>query len=108
MNIKKAQIIYDGINLTKLIKLKTELFEMAVRYARIRADWYFMSNDEKRNNDELRTRSHNSLLDACNILSREMLKAGEDAAWRVELGNDRKAIGDFACYVHCFLGLVNR
>lgn len=108
MTIERAQIIFHGINSTKLIKLKNELFETAIRYARIRTDWYFMDNDEKQSSDELRTRTHNSLIDACNILSREMIKAGEDASWRIKLGNDRREIGDFACYVHCLLGLSTR
>ena len=108
MTIKKAQIIYNGIYLTKLINLKNELLETATRYASVRTEWYFMSEDEKRSNNELRTRVHNCLIDDCNILSREMLKAGENADWRVELGNDRKEIGDFACYVYCLLGLTNR
>ena len=82
--------------------------ETAIRYARIRADWYFISDAEKNSNEDLRTRTHNALIDSCNILSREMIKAGEDASWRMELGNDRKEIGDFACYVHCFLGLSSR
>ncbi len=37
-----------------------------------------------------------------------MIKSNEDANWRMELGNDRKEIGDFACYVQCFLGLTSR
>jgi len=108
MTIEKTQIILSDINSTKLETLKIELFETAIRYTRIRVDWCFMDDDEKRNNDELRTRTHNSLIDACNILSREMTKAGEDANWSVILGNDRKVIGDFACYVHCLLGLSSR
>ncbi len=37
-----------------------------------------------------------------------MAKAGEDVAWRTVLGEDRKNIGDFACYLHCILGLRSR
>lgn len=34
-----------------------------------------------------------------------MANNGEDITWRKTLGDDRKIIGDFACYVHCILGI---
>ncbi len=108
MNSEKAKILFDRINLTKHIKLKNELFNVAIRYARIRTDWYFMDDEEKRASDEMRSRTHNSLIDNFNILSREMLKAGEDISWRIHLGDNRKEIGDFACHIHNFLGLDSR
>ena len=58
--------------------------------------------------DPERTRAHNALIDCCNILSRNMRTAGEDNSWRVALGDDRKAIGDFACLLHCLLGISAR
>lgn len=103
-----AQHIYDKLNTTKLNKLKNDLFEAACIYARIRANWYFMNESDKINNDETRTIAHNTFIDCCNILSREMIKAGEDADWRKYLGTDRKEIGDFACYIHCIIGLNER
>lgn len=108
MTFEKSLSIFEKINSTKLQKLKEDLFETAIRYARIRTDWYFMTDDDKINNDNLRTRTHNALIDAFNIISREMIKVNEDASWRLDLGNDRKEIGDFACYVHCFFGLASR
>lgn len=103
-----AQHIYDKLNTTKLNKLRNDLFEAACNYARIRTGWYFLDDDEKRASDETRTRAHDTFIDCCNILSREMIKAGEDADWRKYLGNDRKESGDFACYMHCIIGLVER
>lgn len=108
MNIEKAKSIFQKINSTKLKQLKYDLYDIAIRYARIRTDWYFMSDEEKLMSDKIRTTSHNAFIDVCNILSRNMIKNGEDASWRKELGDDRKVIGDFACYVHCFLGLASR
>jgi hypothetical protein len=103
-----AKQIYDKLDTTKLSKLKNNLFEAAFNYARIRADWYLMDEAEKRANDEARTRAHDTFIDCCNILSREMIKAGENADWRLYLGSDRKEIGNFACYLHCFVGLNER
>jgi hypothetical protein len=37
-----------------------------------------------------------------------MIKIGEDASWRKILGNDRIAIGDFACFINLILGIKAR
>ena len=37
-----------------------------------------------------------------------MAKVGEDIEWRREVGDDRKTIGDFACLLHCVLGIQAR
>ncbi|MGC8624401.1 MAG: hypothetical protein ACP5VQ_03945 [Phycisphaerae bacterium] len=58
--------------------------------------------------DTDRNCAHNAFIDACNILARNMAKVGEDATWRQTLGDERKTIGDLACYIHCFLGLAAR
>ncbi len=84
------------------------LVDAAVRYARLRVDWVRADADERARLEDARTRAHNALIDACNILARGMRNAGEDAAWRDTLGNDRKRIGDFACHLHCQLGLNAR
>jgi hypothetical protein len=58
--------------------------------------------------DQRRTLAHNAFIDSVNIMSRNMDKENEDNLWRAVLGDDRKIIGDFACYVHMFLGLEAR
>ena len=58
--------------------------------------------------DAARTRCHDAFIACCNILSRNMLASGEDNQWRSEIGTDRKALGDFACLLHCLLGLHAR
>jgi len=55
-----------------------------------------------------KTVSHDAFIDSCNILSRNMAKAGEDNSWREVLGDNRKEIGDFACYLSCILGIKAR
>jgi hypothetical protein len=37
-----------------------------------------------------------------------MAKSGEKVEWRRVLDNDRKVIGDFACYIHCMCGIGAR
>jgi len=58
--------------------------------------------------DAARTIVHSRFIDSCNILSREQAKIGEDNSLRGAIGTDRKIIGDWACYVNCFIGIGNR
>ena len=87
---------------------KHNLILYAVRYARLRTDWRMAPLHERQALDSTRTAAHNALIDAANILSRAMVKAGEDATWRQQLGDDRKEIGDWACHVHAHLGIEVR
>ena len=104
MNHEAATRILESIK-TSEGELKRELILGAVRYARLRTDWQLATPEERRAMDSARTAAHNALVDATNILSRAMVKAGEDTTWRRELGDDRKEIGDWACHIHAHLGI---
>ena len=108
MDYRTTERIYAQIELTGLTQLKEALLQAAVRYARIRTDWYFMSDEERRDIDRMRTAAHDAFIDSCNILSRNMHKAGEDNSWRAELPDNRKGLGDFACHLHSLLGILSR
>jgi len=88
--------------------LFSNLLTIGIRYARIRTDWYTSTLEKRREMDELRTRTHNAFISACDALARHMEKAGENSQWRWILGNDRRRIGDFACQIHALLGLRAR
>jgi hypothetical protein len=88
--------------------LKRHLVLSAVHYARLRADWRLADVRDRMEMDSARTAAHNALIDAANVLSRAMVKAGEDPAWRRRLTNDRQEIGDWACHVHAHLGIEGR
>ena len=107
MNHEAARRIFESIKTSKG-ELKHDLILCAVRYARLRTDWRLTTAEERRVMNSVRTTAHNALIDAANILSRAMVKVGEDAAWRRELGDDRKSIGDWACHVHAHLGIEAR
>lgn len=82
-----------------------ELVEKATRYAAFRAEWILWDVATKMERDPSRTSCHNSLIVKMNMLSRYLRMNGKKAAWRDELGHEeddkynRKAIGDFACYI---------
>jgi hypothetical protein len=113
MDAATAQDIYRRLSRSRQGALVEQLVRVAVRYARLRTDWQLAPVEERQEMDAARTRAHDTFIDACNILSRAVQKAGEDNGWRAEIGaagdpHDRKAIGDLACHLHCVLGLLAR
>lgn len=93
----------------------------AVRYAGCRQDWALIGLRERTDEaqalrvglDSARTRAHNALIDALNVLSRAMAADGHSVLWRQVLGDAdkaecRKDIGDFACYLACRSALSAR
>ena len=113
MTHERATEIFSAINeCTKgddvLLSLKRELWFLALRYARLRADWRMAGHDERIAMDANRKHAHDALISQCDILSRNAGKAGRDNHWRATLSVDRKEIGDFACHVHCILGVEAR
>ncbi len=105
MTFNEATVIFHQINISKLESLKDNLIESCIIYSSIRVEWLKANNEKRIEMENSRSMTHNVLIDDCNILSRNMIKNGEDAGWRLKLGDDRKEIGDFACYVNCILGL---
>lgn len=94
--------------MTSCAEAMRDLFDAANRYARLRADWALLDRTGRVAIDRERFSAHEVLLDAVNILSRAMMRAGENNAWRSDLGTDRGFIGDVACHLHCLLGLSAR
>ncbi len=108
MNWEKATGIAYEIGRSRLVEKRMEFFSRAVEYAQIRVQWQLSTPHERMQMDERRGTIHDAFIDACDSMSRYMQEEGEDISWREELGTDRKAIGDFACYLHLILGLVAR
>ncbi len=108
MNHDTAQAIYAALRDAAPPDLLRELILMASRYAGLRVSWAMADMDGRRGLDGERTRAHNAFIDQCNILSRTMAKAGQDTSWRMEMGEERKEIGDFACHLACRIGIQAR
>lgn len=88
-----------------------EYLAAAAKYAGIRAGWNRLSREEKVDTDANRTACHNKVIFHLNILSRYLASKWKDTSWRDELGDEkenRKKIGDFACYVALMEGLDAR
>ena len=89
-------------------ELIDRFLKCAVDYVRIRNGWNQKSLAEKGQADAERTCCHNLVISAKNKLSVYMYehKLGND--WDDWLGEERKRIGDFACYVVLLQGLEAR
>ena len=85
-----------------------DVLKNACDYTKIRNDWEHMSNEQKMEADPGRTRIHDGFIAAINVLSRVAEKEGVDNSWREELGESRKRIGDFACFITYMTGISNR
>ena len=75
-------------------------------YADLRAHWKITPKPQ-RNNDQ-RTVKHDNVIASLDQLAECMKEQNLNADWREELGNQRKRIGDFACYVSLIYGLSAR
>lgn len=89
-----------------IIYLYNSLIEKAIRYAHTRAEWTTLTRQEKIDRDESRSLLHNSFISSIDIISRTQGEAG--SVWRKRLADDRKRIGDFACYIALFKALDAR
>jgi len=79
-----------------------------VKYTKIRCDWEYMNYQDRIDSDPGRTSTHDTVIDAVNVLARLATKEGIDTKWREDLGDNRKRIGDFACFVTYITGIANR
>ena len=95
-------------------ELIEELMEPAIAYTAIRANWTLMSWEEKREADEGRTMKHDALIVKFNKLARYLDMTGRDISWRADLGytedkpENRRRIGDFACWLVFIAGINAR
>lgn len=106
MTIEQSEEIFDRICQSSCRDARNDLINKAIAYARIRVDHFRAGGEKQRWMN--RGGIHNEFIAACNTMAEEMGDHGEDATWRRSLGQDRKVIGDFACFIHCLIGLEAR
>lgn len=85
-----------------------DFIKRASKYSTYRCEWKYMSREDKLTEDKYRTSSHDAFIDSLNLLSRLAVAEGIDNSWREELGDERKRIGDFACFVAYMTGISSR
>lgn len=80
----------------------------AVEYAHIRGLWEVYDNEKRMSEDSYRTSKHDAMIVNLNVLARLCNVEGIETPWREQLGEARKRIGDFACFVSYIAGINNR
>jgi len=91
--------------------LWNKMIESAMNYAAIRSNWLLLNTGGRSEKDKSRTSNHNSFITWLNALGRHQEKSGKSAAWRKQFGDEkenRKRIGDFACFVAYIYGINAR
>ena len=94
------------------LELYRDLLDKAIQYAAIRAEWFLLDYEKRMEIDDRRTSLHNSVITHLNMLQRYLKSQGKNGEWRDMLGYEeddkynRKAIGDFACYL-AFVNAIN-
>jgi hypothetical protein len=108
MDLYEAKEIYEQFQKSHYQSLVKPLIKNAVNYSRLRVEWLLMDIDGRLEIDDERSRAHNSFIRCCDALARNMIAGGEDAAWRIKIGGNRKDIGDFAVLLVAVMGIKAR
>lgn len=77
-----------------------EFLKSAVSYAETRTEWNFIELSERMERDRSRSIKHDSYMSSLGAVCRNLGIEGID-----KIMPDRKAKGDFACYIALFLSL---
>ena len=83
-----------------LMELYDDMIARAVRYAHIRSGWNALTREQRAEKDSARTSAHDAFIVGLNIVAR--IQGDTGSRWRERLTEDRKRIGDFACYLALF------
>ncbi len=112
LTYQEAEEVYAAINEAldrddpDAVSLYDDMLMYAARYSNIRVGWNAMTREQKVEMDSRRTAAHDAFIVSLNIVARMQGEAG--AKWKECFADDRKRIGDFACYIALFCGLEAR
>ena len=85
--------------------------ENAVTYAKMRANWEFMTREERIDKDDLRTSYHNEFMTSVKILIRFANMYSNNRWSKLQQEAEempRKDFGDIACYITYLIAVSNR
>lgn len=106
--IIESIISFTGSNTIEGEKLIKIMVCSAIDYAGLRARWGVMSTLEMVRMNELRSQFHDLFIQSVDSLANYLEEDGRKIVWREKLGDDRKRIGDFACYITYIQGIDER
>jgi hypothetical protein len=93
--------------------MRRQLLRLSKEYLQIRVEWGLAGDSARTLMDESRTRSHDAFLTSLNAVTRQAVALGSRLEWRRAFGvsgasEERKALGDFACYLAFNFALESR
>lgn len=89
-----------------LLELWRFTLHAMTEYADLRANWLQQTKEE--HHEAGRTAKHDAVIHSLDMFRDAMGNLGLDVSWRNQLGDARKRIGDFACYVALIYGITAR
>lgn len=103
---KISQLVDIHRNDETLMEIYNDFCASAIKYAHMRAEWFLFSLEQKHEKDSLRTSYHDRFIVQLKALLRYCTNTY--SAEFSELPDDRKVIGDFACFVTYQIALSMR
>lgn len=76
-----------------------QLTEACVEYTQARGEWWTLTKEERQERDSSRTTKHEKVIFNLKIVRTIIEKNAGDTSWYDTFKDDRKRIGDFACYI---------
>lgn len=113
LTFEEMKIIHEGMTAgiesdADALELYNDIRKTSVRYAAFRSIWLMLSRQEKMDQGSVRTSCHDAEIARTNKLARYQKASGIETSWQDSLGDDRRRIGDFACYLAFVNGLNAR
>ncbi len=100
-----------GEDRDEYLEYVADMNRKATEYAKIRAEWEFMTREERIDRDPGRTARHNDFMTAIKLLIR-LSNSYTDNRWadiqKEAESMERKDLGDIACYITYLIAVSNR
>jgi len=102
---EEANAIYEkmisqiDLNHEDMVTLWENVIRNLYSYYEYRKNWFLWDREKCMDKDNSRSSSHDTYINSLNALSRFIVKQGGSAEWRERLGDDRRRIGDFGCFM---------
>ncbi|MTB35397.1 hypothetical protein [Streptococcus uberis] len=76
-----------------------DFISASVDYSQARGEWLLLSREEKHVKDDMRTTKHNKFIYTLKIFIAYSKQKGYDFPWFESIKDNRKQLGDLACYI---------
>ncbi|MHA2623611.1 hypothetical protein ACXZ71_09755 [Streptococcus agalactiae] len=76
-----------------------DFISASVDYSQARGEWLLLSREEKHAKDDMRTTKHNKFIYTLKIFIAYSKQKGYDFPWFESIKENRKQLGDLACYI---------